>query len=69
MFPETTVVYDGALLCTSQWTSASCCFEMDLWNGGMGEWQIGGMAGWRGEIAERQNGYDRMAEWRNGGTS
>jgi hypothetical protein len=42
---------------------------MDLWNGVMGKWQIGGMAGWRGGIAEWQNGYDRMEKWQNGGTS
>ena len=34
-----------------------------------GERQIEGMVGWRGGMAERQNGYDRMAERRNGGTS
>jgi hypothetical protein len=34
-----------------------------------GEGQIEGMVGWHCGMAERQNGYDRMAERRNGGTS
>ena len=33
---------------------------MNLWNGGTAERRSGG---WCGEIAEWQNGYDRMVEW------